>query len=540
MFGNFKPNPEQQACIEAVDGDYVVIAGPGSGKSTTLIERWVHMVGGGINTGDILNLTFTSSAAANMVEKSGMLDNKVFRTFHSYALDLIKRERQHVPFQLTPEIIPCGNDFLLMRDLLKMYPAITSFRSLKEKLSEWKCSNIDPEQAVEEAYYNGPEFFYACAYRDYEKKCREQGWLDFDSLMKETVKLLESNDEVRERNKKKYISVDECQDTDVVQFKLLKLIYGGNIFVVGDENQLIYEWRSAQSGNLSNFAKTFPGAKTLYLGQNYRSTKRLVEFFKKIIPVDNGLASHMITDRPEGIDPTITKFDSDLQEAVVTISRITDPANSAVIARTNRQLLFFQKRCLAMGLRSKIMGKKDLWQQSEVAHLLKLAKEKVFDTRPAYLVLAELIDKHNLTYIYRNSGSPNEKDPTENLNDLVKLSAKRGSLGDFLSWLNRLTHATKRKNPDPVLSLSTVHAAKGREWKHVFVLGVSQGLMPHKDGEILEEHRIFFVACSRAADTLEISFFGNRSEFLDDFKSEIVDYEKQIEITNEESFDTSS
>src|SRR5258708_100495 len=111
--------------------------------------------------------------------------------------------------------------------------------------------------------------------------------------MKEKVKLLENNDEVRIRNQRKYISVDECQDTDVVQFRMLQLIYGGNIFVVGDENQLIYEWRSAQAGNLSGFAKVFPGAKTLYLGQNYRSTKKLVSFFKKILPIDNGLASLM-------------------------------------------------------------------------------------------------------------------------------------------------------------------------------------------------------------------------------------------------------
>ena len=163
--------------------------------------------------------------------------------------------------------------------------------------------------------------------------------------MKETVKLLETNDEVRTRNQRKYISVDECQDTDVVQFRLLQLIYGGNIFVVGDENQLIYEWRSAQSGNLSAFGKVFPGATTLYLGQNYRSTRRLVEFFRRILPVDNGLASHLVSEREEGVPPTFTRFDDDLQEASVVLSKIKDPENTAIIARTNRQLINFQKRC---------------------------------------------------------------------------------------------------------------------------------------------------------------------------------------------------
>ena len=363
----------------------------------------------------------------------------------------------------------------------------------------------------------------ACAYRDYEKKCRDQGWLDFDSLMKETVKLLETNDEVRTRNQRKYISVDECQDTDVVQFKLLKLIYGGNIFVVGDENQLIYAWRSAQPGNLSSFAQAFPGARTLYLGQNYRSTKKLVEFFKKILPVDNGLASHTVSEREEGIDPTFTKFGDEMQEASVTLSRITDPENTAVIARTNRQLLTFQKVCMARNIKSSVLGRKNLWQQAEVAHLLRLAKVKQDDKRPASEVLTELIRQHNLTYLYRNSGSPNEKDPTENLNDLVKMAAKRGTIEEFLEWLRKLTYAVKSKK-HPALTLTTVHQAKGREWKHVFVIGARQGMMPHKDGELLEEARIFFVGCSRAADELHISFYGASSQFLNEFKDQIKVY----------------
>lgn len=480
----------------------------------------------GIPMGDILNLTFTSSAAEGMVAKAGIINaNKVFRTFHSWALDFLKRERLFLPFNLSEDVLPCGQDFLLMKELLKSYPAIASFRALKDKLGEWKCSNIEPEQAIEEAGSNGPEFFMACAYKDYERKCREQGWLDFDSMMKESVKLLENNDEVRQRNQKKYIAVDECQDTDVVQFKLLRLIYAGNIFVVGDENQLIYEWRSAQAGNLSNFAGVFPGARTLYLGQNYRSTQKLVEFFKKILPVDNGLASHMMSEREEGVDPLITKFGDEYEESAVVLSRITDPANTAVIARTNRQLLHFQRTCLARGIKSAILGRKNLWQQSEVAHLLKLAKENAVSWhRPASEVLTELIAQHNLTYIYRNSGSPNEKDPVENLNDIVKLSAKRGTVSEFLNWLRRLTYASRKKTPDPLLTLTTVHQAKGREWKHVFVVGAQQGMMPHKDGEALEEHRIFFVACSRAADTLEISFHGNRSEFLNDFQEEVQIY----------------
>lgn len=534
------PNTEQQACIEAVHGNHVIISGPGTGKTSTLIQRYLEMISKhNIRSADILNLTFTSEAAKNMVEKVGLFNAKeVFRTFHSFALDLIMKERQYLPFRANEFILPQkGQDFQLIKDLMKMYPAITSFRSLRDKIGEWKASNIGPEEAMEETFYDkkGTSFFYACAYRDYERKCREQGWLDFDSLMRETVKLLETNDEVRRRWIRRYICVDECQDTDVVQFRLLQLIYGGNIFVVGDENQLIYEWRSAVAGNLSNFASHFPGSNTLYLGANYRSTGAIVEFLKKILPVDNGLASHMRSMREWGEDPTFIKYDSDLHEADGVIAQLEDLNNTAVIARTNRQLRTFQKMCMARNIKTMILGQKDLWQTNEVKHLIDLTKEQKDSLRPAHEVMTDLMNQHNMTFTYRNTGGPNEKPPVENLADIIKLSAKRGTVKEFLDWLRRLTFACEaakapgyeHKDKNPTLALTTVHQAKGREWKNVFVIGARQGTMPHKDGEILEEKRIFFVAASRAADRLEISYDGNRSEFLNKFQEEITYADKE-------------
>jgi len=804
------PNPEQQACIDTTEGNRVVISGPGSGKTATLLRGYQNTLMKGVHQKDILNLTFTNAAASEMVSRIGLLGaENVFRTFHSYAIDLLKRERQYLPFKVCDTIIPVyGEDFQLYKDLLKTYPAITSFRSLRDRIAEWKCSCIEPEQALQEAYHQGADFFYACAFRDYERIMRSQGWLDFDGCIVEAVKLLETNPDVRERNKKRYLAVDEGQDCDARQFKLLQLIYDGNIVIYGDENQCqppgtlvtairklksvhgdavieqvpierlkstdrlvswdrhikgirygigrkfkrasryfqgelltihsngnktkvtpnhfiwtkfnkeklktrthfvylmwkkqlgfrvgtsslrtasgsnqishrgyqekaekmwilnlvksrseahtleeiysltyripeslfhpyegcskskeqisrifqaadpeggfkllkdrgllfesplvawkkrrkhltkfhgyfktaaanllpeimdlptdviyisalidkiekepyagpvysldverdhtyvadnipvgncIFEWRSARPNNLTNFNQKFPNSKTLYLGQNFRSTKKIVAFLKKIIPVDNGLGSHMFSNREEGTDVLFTKFDDDFQEASVVLSRITDPDNSAVIARTNRQLLNFQKVCLGRQIKSKILGRKNLWEQSEVAHLLRVAKTRETDLRPAHTVLAELIQTENLMFLYRNAGSPNEKSPVENLNDIVKMSAKRGTTAEFLTWLRKLTYGSKanKRKSEPVLNLMTVHASKGREFKHVYLIGVSQGLLPHKDGELLEEARILFVGASRACDTLELSFSGPRSQFLNDFQGEIVDY----------------
>lgn len=519
-------NTEQEAAAEAVQGNVVVIAGPGTGKTTVLTNRYVRMISTHrIRPEDILNLTFTSEAAKNMVERVGLFGAKeVFRTFHSFALDLIQKERKNLPFQANEFILPkYGQDFQLLKDLIKRYPAITTFNSLKDRIAEWKSSNVSPEKAMQDTYYDKKGgFFYATAYRDYETECRQQGWLDFDSLMRETVRLLETNNEVRARWTRKYICVDECQDTDVVQFRLLQLIYGGNIFVVGDENQLIYEWRSAVAGNLSNFTSHFPGSRTLYLGANYRSTGSIVRFLKKILPVDNGLASHMRSMREEGEKPKIVRYGNEDSECFRIMRQITDPNNTAIIARTNRQLRTAQRWAMSAGIKSMILGKKDLWQTTEVKHLVDLVKPLKNDPRPAHEVLTQAMKDHNLTHVYRNTGGPNEKPPVENLNDFVKLSASRGSTAEFLRWLNRITYACEaakspsydRRADNPTLALTTVHQAKGREWKNVFVIGCKQGRMPHSDGEITEEKRIFFVAASRAADRLQISFDGPQSEFL--------------------------
>jgi DNA helicase-2/ATP-dependent DNA helicase PcrA len=511
-------NEEQKAVVEAIDGSFVVISGPGSGKTTVLLERYLNMLTKGIQMSDTLNLTFTSAAAEEMCRRIGILKAEtIFRTFHSYALDLMKRERRYVPFEMTDQIIPVrGEDYQLLFELVDIYRSsgVTNFRTLQGKLSEWKRSNIEPEQAIQEAV-GREEHSLALAYDEYEIKCRERGWLDFDSLMREAVKLLETRDDIRQRNKKKYISVDECQDTDVVQFRLLQLLFNGNICAVGDENQCIYEWRSAQPGNLSNFTKFFPGARTLYLGHNYRSTRKLVDFFKEILPTDNGLASHMVTGNPDGVYPELIKYsdiDAEVQHVLGDASK--DPENSVIITRTNRQLFDVQRIAASRGIKYKNLGKRDYFEQNEVKALLNLAKD-VNQHQNAAIALRDIIQDHNLYGRYRNTGNLLDSDPIENLNNTVKLAAQKNlSVHEFLAYIRKLTYGRKsRKEKD--LMLATCHMAKGREWKNVYVVGASQGMMPHTQGELTEEKRIFFVACSRAAEYLRISWSGNISMFLE-------------------------
>ena len=146
-------NEQQKTVINTTDGVWVVVAGPGSGKTACMVERFLAMIIQGIQMRDILNLTFTNSAATEAAKRVGLLNaEQVFRTFHSFALEFIKKERAHLPFKLTDTVIPVrGEDYQLLFDLVKMYPAIASFRTLQGKLSEWKRANVEPEQALQEA-----------------------------------------------------------------------------------------------------------------------------------------------------------------------------------------------------------------------------------------------------------------------------------------------------------------------------------------------------------------------------------------------------
>jgi superfamily I DNA/RNA helicase len=231
----------------------------------------------------------------------------------------------------------------------------------------------------------------------------------------------------------------------------------------------------------------------------------------------------MRTENEEGIDPVITEYADDYEEARHVLASVTDAVNTAVLARTNRQLFIFQRMCLSKGVKYKILGKKDFLDQGEIKRLIKLAKESS-DTRPANVVLADLIQRHNLIQIYKHTGDEDESDPVENLNAIVKMSAGKGTTKEFLTYLRKLAYARKSVKG---LTLSTGHQAKGREFANVYVVGVNQGKLPHCNGEIGEERRLFFVMCSRAAKTLNISFYKHRSEFLNNYVDRIQVYEAE-------------
>ena len=307
----------------------------------------------------------------------------------------------------------------------------------------------------------------------------------------------------------------------------LAFFFKGNIFFVGDDNQAIYEWRGAGSEVTKNIPKAFPGAKIMYLGTNYRSTGAIVEFIKEITPVDNGLASHMRTDNPYGVKPDFMHYADDYQEAAHVLKRVTDHPRTAIIARTNRQLFRYQQACFSAGIKCKILGKKAFWEQNEVKQLLSLAKSaKMPASYTAPMILKALVIQHRLLEKYKFSGNPLDADPADNINSLYKMSAKYATIPEFLDFIRRLTYGSKSNNT-PCLTLSTIHQAKGREWDHVFVTGVTEGILPHSKALHTEEKRGWFVAASRAAKTLHVTCYRNPSMFLNDYADRIVKFKPE-------------
>lgn len=525
---NFDLDVEQQIAVKARGGPWAVIASPGSGKTAVIAARFIELLKSGISPDDILTLTFTDQAAKNMGERAGFGSTQsVFRTFHSYCLSVLRKERQHLSYALRPEIIGLQPDiFELVCEICRIHNNRLKYKDIVDAVSYYKMRSISPEQAIDEAC--GVDLIAATAYRDYEKKSKERGWLDFDSLIIEAVKLLESNDEVCNRNQFVEVQTDEFQDTDANQLRLLKLITRkhGAIFCVGDENQLIFEWRSAAPGSLSNFHQHFPGAQKLFLGRNYRSTKRLVAFFKRILPTDNGIATHMTAgpNAEEGYDPTITKYKDDTEEMDKVLAAVTDNENTAILARTNRQLWRFENTCIRKNIKYRLLGKTGFWDQGETKKLVELVKEHKGAPGPAGPIVKRVIEQSGLINKYRVPFKFGQKNPEENINDAYIVATRFNNIDDFIKHVNKATHAHRNRSG---MMLSTVHQIKGKEANHVFLTGVSQGLLPHDKGELAEEKRIFFVACTRAAKFLHMSYSGMMSQFISPFMTEFETLEQQ-------------
>lgn len=329
---NPSPNPEQQAVIEAGEGVWQALAGPGSGKSFCLIERYVRLVQSGVDPEDILTVTFTNASAKSMRDRAAVRcpglgepsRTSGWMTLHSLAYRFTQQERELFPFPLDEQILcPEPQSIRMAWEAGKRYEVDP--RRLKNFIGLQKRQSIRPIQAIRAAEKEHKDEKLALAYKFYETKMREAKVLDFDSLLMEMRHVLESNAEVRERWSYKYVQLDEAQDTDEQQFELLRLLTHkhGNLLAVGDVQQGLYGFRGARGDLFRTMGDIFPPTTVLYLARNHRSTKEIVGFLKEIGP-DRDLAARFHTDNLSGPEPVITRYVGTAEEARAVVAQIQE------------------------------------------------------------------------------------------------------------------------------------------------------------------------------------------------------------------------
>lgn len=532
-------NTEQQLAVNADAGAYCLLSTAGSGKTRVITDRVKRLLNEGNSVNDILVLTFTSSAAKELEKRIGVPVSKEtragFRTFHSLGLRLIQDERRHLPFGLSETPIPEGPVLSkLLSDTMKEFGVSKKqFKEVRSFISKAKRTHTAPADALAAVDFLGDDSF-AKVYDKYQSRLRDGGMLDFDDLIVYAVDLLEKPD-VRERWQFKFLMADEAQDTDDQQFRMMQLMSEryGNVFLVGDACQALYSFRGANPDNLLEVKKWWSGAKTMYLPQNYRSSGAILQFCKENAPIQDELMSTMRTDNEYGSPVEFRMFRSDEEEAESTVAAaLIDPGNSAILARTNAQLADFETVCTLNNVRFHLLGKAGFWHQSEIKMVVRLAgfalsvapaktysQEAVANLRnklrtmPAQAAVKTILEASGIESMYASNDYAEEDNfALKNLKKLVQIAGRFSSLSEFVRHARKAEHASRKaKN---AITLSTVHQAKGLEWSNVFVCGVQEGKLPHEKGEFSEEQRIWYVAISRAAKRLRVSFSGVPSVFL--------------------------
>jgi DNA helicase II / ATP-dependent DNA helicase PcrA len=296
-----KLNPQQREAVEAVDGPVLILAGAGSGKTRVITYRIVHLIENkGIEPDSILAVTFTNKAAAEMAERvEKLLGGRTLRkpliaTFHSFCVRVLRRDIEAL------KIGSSGykKDFAIYdeADQQSVVKAVMRRLGLDDKqlkpsavlsrISWAKNHMLDPQEMYLQSADPITEKI-AHIFEEYRKELRKSNALDFDDLLLETVRLLKSSAEVRERYQRRYeyLLIDEYQDTNRPQYELIKLLAGSrhNVCVVGDEDQSIYSWRGADIRNILEFEKDFPEARIIRLEQNYRSTQAILEAASAVV-----------------------------------------------------------------------------------------------------------------------------------------------------------------------------------------------------------------------------------------------------------------
>lgn len=384
-------NPQQREAVTAINGPVLVLAGAGTGKTRVITYRVAHLIEQGIPGRNILAVTFTNKAAdqmrrriADLVRAGGRDASDIWIcTFHSFCARLLRREAPNAGLSRSFTIYDDDDQTRVIKlalQNLKLMEKELAPRALRDRISSAKNHNVSPDEMEAEAF--DPFGKKASAvYREYESILRQSAALDFDDLLLRAVALLRENIPIRTRwsEQLRFIQVDEFQDTNASQEELVRLLAGKerNVCVVGDEDQSIYSWRGAVSGNFQRFLSDFAGARTIRLEENYRSTQ-------VILDAAGGVVSHNRTRLGKNLKATLgsgkllqfyeARDATDEAEYVggqiASLLREDPRFTLAVLYRTSAQSRPFEETLRRTGIRYRVVGGFSFYQRAEVKDAL--------------------------------------------------------------------------------------------------------------------------------------------------------------------------
>lgn len=389
-------NEKQQEAVFCTEGPLLILAGAGSGKTRVLTHRIAYLIDElGVNPWNILAITFTNKAAGEMRERVDSLvgfgaESIWVSTFHSTCVRILRRYIDRIGFDNNFTIYDSDDQKSVMKDVCKRLRIDT--KVYKEKailgaISSAKDELISPGDYTLNTMGDFGKKKIADAYREYQQQLKSSNALDFDDLIVKAVELFQNCPDVLEyyQERFKYIMVDEYQDTNTAQFKLISLLASKykNLCVVGDDDQSIYKFRGANIGNILNFEQVFPDARTIKLEQNYRSTQTILDAANDVIKNNVGRkAKTLWTANGEGDPIDFQQFLTAYEEAEYIVGDISKKVRNgdhtyndcAILYRTNAQSRLFEEKFLMSNIPYKIIGGINFYARKEIKDLLSYLK----------------------------------------------------------------------------------------------------------------------------------------------------------------------
>lgn len=526
---------DQKAVALASRGPVCVIAGAGTGKTRAITHRIAY--GAAIGTMDpqkVLALTFTSRAAGEMRTRLRALGvpTVAARTIHAAALKQLVYFWPTVFGGRVPELMTAKAGFIgeaINRAGLAGELRITSRELMRDIASEieWaKVSQVAPEDFVSEIAQRTQKprvsaEKLAQIYTAYESVKKQELAIDFEDVLLLTAAMLEEERLVRERvqNQYRYFTIDEYQDISPVQQRLINAWLGSrqDICVVGDPAQTIYSFAGATPVFLNSFTKRFPDAEVIRLSTGYRSTPEIT-FAANALLRHGSMGQELVALNEHGTKPSVDGYANEDAEIAGVLAQIgellqslTPPQEIAILARTNSQLKGVEKSMNKLGLPYQVRSTERFFDRVDVRDFLKEVRR------------ASVLPTEGVSWIdeLRTLAQPFlTGESIDGIAALLHLARELDGDNGFSpktlrSYLREIEDRVAQNNPPtmPVITLATLHAAKGLEWERVFLIGASEGILP-LDDQIDEERRLFYVGMTRAKVDLHISHRQNPSRFL--------------------------